>query len=146
MFAEGFSRAQTARRLGVSRATATRWYRRWTLEGDEGLALAPRGGRRARLNDLAREMIARTVSRPPREAGLPIDARSLQSIALLILRKTGVGYHARHVGRWLRRGGWMILPVGRHGSRAFRRIEFVDPEGTTHYLRAGAQTPEGIGR
>jgi transposase len=144
LFAAGLSRAAVARRLGLSRATATRWHRRLVQGGEEALVRGRRLGPPGKLQEVDREKLASLLSRSPREAGLALDAWSLASIALLIRRTTGVTFHTRHVGRWLRQAGWTIPPVGRHRERAFRPVTFADPDGATLYLRAGASArPEG---
>jgi Homeodomain-like domain len=51
LFARGLSQAEIARRLGVSRQTASRWHARWRQGGRAGLAGPGRWGRPSRLSD-----------------------------------------------------------------------------------------------
>jgi len=45
LFAQGLSQAEVARQLGVSRQSASRWFRLWKANGSEGLRGAGRTGR-----------------------------------------------------------------------------------------------------
>jgi transposase len=51
LFAQGLSQAEVARRLGVSRQTASRWHARWRTGGRAGLAGPGRWGRPSRLSE-----------------------------------------------------------------------------------------------
>ena len=80
----------------------------------------------------------RILFRPPREAGIHLDHWSLAAIALLIERATGVRYHRRHLGRLLRRSGWVVPPVGPPAAHAFRRVCQSDPDGNQIWLQEHA--------
>jgi transposase len=51
LFQQGHPQAEIARRLGVSRQTASRWHARWLAGGRAGLAGPGRWGRPSRLTD-----------------------------------------------------------------------------------------------
>jgi transposase len=51
LFAQGLPQAEIARRLGVSRQTASRWHTRWRTGGRAGLAGPGRWGRPSRLSE-----------------------------------------------------------------------------------------------
>ena len=68
----------------------------------------------------------RVLLRPPREAGFDLDHWSLAAIALLIERFTGVRYHRRHLGRLLRRSGWVVPPVGPRAAQTIRVSDVVE--------------------
>ncbi len=129
LFAQGLTRAEAARRLGVSRATATRWYRVWKNGGRGGLLMGKRRGRPPRLETRALAAVDRALFRSPRELGFDLDRWSLAAVAALIERSTGARYHRRHVGRLLRRAGWVLPPVGATHDRAFRSRPLRDPDG-----------------
>jgi len=132
LFADGVSRAEAARRLGVSRATATRWHRDWRAGH---LLVAARRGRRPRLvpGELAR--VDRALVRGPRASGFALDRWTLAAVAALVERLTGARYHRRHMGRLLRRMGWVIPPVGPAAPHAFRHRLLHDPDGNLVSLR-----------
>ena len=125
LFGRGMTRAEVARRLGVSRATTSRWYRAWR-DGD----LAPkRRGRPPKIDAAAMARIERAIARGPRAWGFPLEQWTLAAVAALIARLTGTAYHRRHVGRVVRRIGWIVPPFGPHAAFARRRRLFRDPDG-----------------
>jgi len=65
----------------------------------------------------------------PRAHGLDLEAWNAAAVALLIEREFGVRYHRRHVGRLLRRLGWVLPPIGRHAGEAFVRVPIRDSDG-----------------
>jgi transposase len=91
LFAQGLSQAEVARRLEVSRQTASRWHARWRQGGRAGLAGA----------------VAQ---------GFDTDLWTLPRIAEVIWRLTGVSYHPGHVWWLLRRRGWSPQRPARRAS------------------------------
>jgi|GEM_PF-3035572 len=135
LFAEGMSRARVARALGVCRATATRWYRRWEAGGAEALAAGRSRGRPPKLDAEVMAEVLPLLEKQPRELGFEGADWSLDSIVALLARTTGVSYHARHVTRVLRRHGWVVPPVGPGLRHAFRARAAEDPDGNPMLLR-----------
>jgi transposase len=130
LFRRGLSRAEVARELGVSRSTAGRWYRALRHGGRApGRPPRLRPGAALRLHDLLRA--------GPRAHGCDLDAWNAASVAWLIERHLGIRYHRRHVGRLLRRLGWVLPPIGRHADHAFVRVPLRDPDGNALALHAG---------
>lgn len=129
LFAEGASGAEIARRIGVSRATTTRWRRLWEAGGKPALVATRRKGRPCRLAARSLARIDEALARPPRASGYDLDRWSLAAVAALIETMTGERYHRRHVGRMLVSLGWVVPPVGASADHAFRRRTLVDPEG-----------------
>ncbi len=136
LFQQGVRRSEVARRLGVSRSTATEWYRRWCAGGAEALTRARRPGRKPKLTMTgAVDRIHNALEGTPRDAGFDLDQWSLASVSALIARTTGVSYHPRHVVRVLRRFGWVVAPVGASAQHAFRQSDWADPDGNALLLR-----------
>jgi transposase len=107
LFAQDLSQAEVARRCGVSRTTAMRWQRAWIKRGKKGLDLLPRG----RPNRLAKDKLARVEQALLRGApahGFSSELWTLERVAQVIERVTGVRYHPGHVWRVLRSLGWSI--------------------------------------
>ena len=63
--ADGLSQADTARELGVSRASVIKWERRFRTAGLAGLADAKGRGRKPRIPPEVRERIILDATRPP---------------------------------------------------------------------------------
>jgi len=93
------------------------------------LLAQPRRGRPPKLETADLELDDRALARPPREAGFDLDRWSLASAAALIEKLTGKTYHRRHVGRLLRRMGWLVPPIGSAAPFALRRREITDQDG-----------------
>lgn len=108
LFQRGFSQAEVARRLDVSRVTAMRWYRAWERNGKNGLALAKRRGRPPKLSVSQRRVVEKALLRGPQAHGWSTDLWTLPRVAELIEARTGVKYHPGHVWRFLRGLGWSL--------------------------------------
>ena len=78
LFAAGHTQAQVARTLGVARQNVSRWHAQWRQGGLEAL----REGARAH--------------------GFDTDHWTLDRVATVIQRLTGVAYHRGHVWKLLR--------------------------------------------
>ena len=63
--AEGLSQAETALKVGVSRAVAIKWERRFRQSGLDGLADAAGRGRKPSIDPRVRERIILGATRPP---------------------------------------------------------------------------------
>ncbi len=133
LFANGSTRAEVARQLGIPRATAGRWYRFWSGGGS---LTQERRGRSPRLPPQARAQLNVALHDSPRAHGFELDQWSQDAVVALIEKRWGVRYHPRHVGRLLRRNGWMLPPVGAAAKAGVRRVPFVDPDGTPLALLA----------
>lgn len=126
LFARGLSRAEAARRLGVSRSTAAAWHRAWSRGGASALE-TKRTGRAPRVSAAALAARADELARGPRAAGLPGTRWTLKTLALWLERRTGARHHPGHMWKVLRRAGWS-LPALRAATG--RRLAFlVDPDG-----------------
>lgn len=120
LYEEGYSQAEVARRVKVSRTTSMRWYRAWEKSGSEGLRLAPRRGRPPKLTSAQLREVESALLRGPQAAGWSTDLWTLPRVAELIQDLTGVRYHPGHVWRVLRGMGWSLQ---RPTTRARERDE-----------------------
>lgn len=106
LFRKSCSQSQVARRLEVSRQTASRWYALWEAGGKAALAGAGRTGRKGKLSgDELCRLEAILVGGAP-AAGYETDLWTLKRIVRVIRREFGVSYHAGHVWKLLRQLGW----------------------------------------
>ena len=79
--------------------------------------------------------LGRDLARPPSQSGLPAERWSMAAVSALIQCRTGVTFHARHVRRVLRRGGWVVPPFGAHAPHALQQLRVEDPEGNPLLLQ-----------
>ena len=73
LFAKGLPQAEVARRLQVSRQTASRWHARWRQGGREGLAGPGRWGRPSRLSDRDWQRVERALLQGAEAQGFDTD-------------------------------------------------------------------------
>ena len=106
LFAKGATQAEVARRLGVSRPTALRWYRAWMRAGEEGLRGAGRAGRKPRMSDAQCEQLHQALIEGPLVWGHENELWTLPRVTEVIREITGIRYHPGHVWRVLRQLGW----------------------------------------
>lgn len=106
MFAQGETQAEVARRLGVSRPTALRWYRAWAKDGEEGLRSAGRAGRKPRMSDEHCEQLQQALIEGPLAWGYENDLWTLPRVSEVIWEIARIDYHPGHVWRVLRQLGW----------------------------------------
>jgi transposase len=116
LFQQGLSQAEVARRLGVSRQTASRWQARWRQGGRAGLAGPGRWGRPSRLSDRDWRRVERALLQGPLVQGFDTDLWTLPRVAEVIWRLTGVSYHPGHVWWLLRRHQWSPQRPARRAS------------------------------
>lgn len=135
LFEEGRTQAEVARRVGVSRTTASRWAKRWLRGGYAELCEQERVGRSPRLTEKQLSDIERALLRGPMVHGFRSDLWTLPRITAVIFEKTGVRYHPGHVWRLLRKLGWerkkAATLVGRPDPGAVGRWVKIDRRGET---------------
>ena len=104
MFEQGTSQAEVAHRLHTSRQNAHRWHRRWQQGGRAALRAAGRAGRRPKLDSRQRRRVERALGQGALAQGFDSDLWTLQRVALVIERLTGVRHHpslcGASFGRW----------------------------------------------
>jgi transposase len=101
----GLSQSQVARKFGVSRTTASRWYRALSGRGLEGLRKRRAPGRPSRLNSEQLSTVAEIYRSGPRTAGFDSDRWTTARFAEAIQARFGVRYDPDHVGRIMHRLG-----------------------------------------
>jgi transposase len=102
MFEKGYTAAEVARRVGVSRQAATRWRIAWNKGGQSALASKGAAGRKRRLNDDQHSQIIDALLEGPIARGYRTNLWTLPRVTLLIKDLTGVTYHPGHVWHLLR--------------------------------------------
>ena len=121
LFAAGHSQAEVAHKLGVSRQNASRWHAQWQAGGAEALRSAGPTGSAPRLSDPQLDAVDQALRQGARAHGFPTDHWTLERVATVIERLTGVAYHPGHVWKLLRhRMGYRLQ---RPARRAIERDE-----------------------
>ena len=101
----GLTQSQVARKFGVSRTTASRWFRSLSGKGLESLRKRRAPGRPSRLNGEQLTAIAEVYRSGPRAAGFETDRWTTQRFADAIFMRFSVRYDPDHVGRIMHRLG-----------------------------------------
>lgn len=101
----GLSQSQVARRFGVSRTTASRWFRALSGKGVDGLRKRRAPGRPSRLTSEQLKLVAELYQLGPRAAGFDSDRWTTARFADAIQARFEVRYDPDHVGRIMHRLG-----------------------------------------
>ena len=123
LFAQGLRPAEVARRLGVSRQAASRWYSAWMTGGETALRGAGQTGRKRKLskNDLQR--LEQVLLAGPKASGYTTEIWTLARIAAVVWKQFRVRYHRGHVWKLLGELGWSCQrPEARARERDEERI------------------------
>ena len=102
LFAAGHSQAQVARQLGVARQNVSRWHAQGRQGGLDALASRGPTGSAPRLSDSQLAAIDQALRQGARAHGFDSDHWTLDRVATVIERLTGVAYHRGHVWKLLR--------------------------------------------
>jgi len=116
MFERGATAADVARALGVTAQSAGRWRRRFEQGGPDALRSTGRRGRKARLTDGDLHRVERVLLKGPRANGFPTELWTLDRVAAVIERVTGVTYHRGHVWKVLQSLGWSLQRPARRAT------------------------------
>lgn len=101
----GLNQSSVARRFGVSRTTASRWYRALASSGVDALKRRRATGRPSRLTSDQLARIPSLVAQGARTYGFPTDCWTTGRLAQVIEQCFGVRYDPDHVGRLMHRLG-----------------------------------------
>ena len=104
----GLTQSQVARKFGVSRTTASRWYRALNGRGVEGLRKRRAPGRPSRLNSEQLQIVAELYHAGPRAAGFTADTWTTARFADAIFARCSIRYDPDHVGRIMHRLGLRV--------------------------------------
>ena len=119
LFERGCSKAEVARRCGVSNQSAGRWHAAWARGGPQALKHPGRAGRKPRLQPLDRLQLAADLQGAPEETlGHPTALWTLPRVVALIAHRFGHRYSTAQASRLLRQMGWSCQkPARRAGER-----------------------------
>jgi transposase len=121
LFAAGVHQAEVARQLGVSAQAVSVWHRRWEAGGPEALHSRGPSGPSPRLSDAQLAMVEQALLEGATANGFVGELWTLERIALVIERGTGVKHHPAHVWALLRhRLGWSVQRPARRAAERDR--------------------------
>ena len=107
LFEQGLTPAEIARRLGVCHQIVSDGRAAWRRSGQAGLRGAGRAGRLPKVNREQLDQVEAELAKGAEANGYGNDVWTLQRVAEVIERVTGVRYHPAHVWYILRDGlGW----------------------------------------
>jgi len=101
----GSTQSQVARRYGVSRTTASRWFRSIVVKGVDGMKKRRATGRPSRLTADQVDGIRRMYQEGACAHGFPSDRWTTAKLADAINRVLGIRYDQDHVGRLMHKFG-----------------------------------------
>jgi transposase len=102
LFGQGVRPAEVARQVGVSHQIVSDWRAAWRRSGRYGLRGAGRAGRLPKLTRGQLDEIEGELIKGPEANGYANDVWTLQRVAAVIERLTGVSYHPANVWYLLR--------------------------------------------
>jgi transposase len=141
LFAAGVHQAEAARQLGVSAQAASVWHRRWQASGTDGLRSKGPSGPAARLSDTQLAEVEQVLLKGPTANGFVGELWTLERIALVIWRLTGVRHHPAYVWALLHyRLGWSVQ---RPKRRAAERDQATIDRWVAERWPRIKQTPNG---
>ncbi len=107
LFEQGLTPAEIARRLGVCHQIVSDWRAAWRRSGQAGLRGAGRAGRLPKVSRDQLDQVEAELAKGAEANGYANDMWTLQRVAEVIERVTGVHYHPARVWYILRDGlGW----------------------------------------
>src|SRR2546421_6485745 len=104
LFEQGVRPAEIARQLGVCHQVVSDWRNAWRRTGRDGLRGAGRAGRLPKLSPEQLAKVESALIQGAEANGYPNDLWTLQRVAQVIQRETGVSYHPARVWYILRHG------------------------------------------
>jgi transposase len=141
LFAVGVTQAEVARQLGVSAQAVNVWHARFTQGGVEALCSRGPSGPAPRLSDAQLAKVEQALLEGATANGFTGELWTLDRIATVIERLTGVQHHPAWVWALLRhRLGWTVQ---RPKRRAAERDQAAIDRWVKQRWPAIKQTPNG---
>jgi transposase len=123
LFGRGCSKAEVARRCGVSNQSVGRWHAAWQAGGSAALKHPGRAGRKPRLQPLDHVKLEADLQKGPELLGHATALWTLPRIVELIGQRFGHRYSTSQASRLLRQLGWSCQkPARRALERDDRKI------------------------
>ena len=144
LFSAGIHQAEIARQLGVSRQAVSSWHAAWKAGGTSALASHGPTGPTPRLSDAQLHTVEAALLQGAVANGFVGQLWTLERIALVIERLTGVRHHPAHLWAILHhRLGWSV-------QRPRRQAAERDQAAIDHWVKVDwprvKKTPAAAGR
>jgi transposase len=141
LFAVGVRQAEVARQLGVSRQAVNLWHAAWQSGGTDALRSRGPTGPAPKVSDAQLRQVDQTLLEGATANGFVGELWTLDRIATVIERLTGVRHHPAHVWALLRhRLGWTVQ---RPRRRAAERDQAAIDRWVAECWPRILQTPNG---
>jgi transposase len=129
LFEQDVAPAEIARRLGVWHQIVSDWRAAWRRSGRDGLRAAGRAGRLPKVSRQQLDQVETELAKGAVANGYATDVWTLQRVAEVIQRVTGVQYHPARV--------WYILrqQLGWSWQRPARRATERDDEAIQRWVK-----------
>src|SRR5256712_12935794 len=129
LFEQGVIPAEIARQVGVCHQIVSDWRAVWRRSGRDGLRAAGRAGRLPKVSPDQLAQVEIALAKGAEANGYPTDLWTLQRVAEVIERVTGVSYHPARV--------WYILrqALGWSWQRPARRATERDDEAIARWVK-----------
>jgi transposase len=108
LFENGYTQAEVARTLAVSRQSVHRWYWEWKSGGTTALRGTERVGRQEMIGVEDHQKLLAALTKGAVANGFPNEVWTLERIAILIDRMLKVKYSVSSVWRLMQRLGWSV--------------------------------------
>jgi putative transposase len=119
---KGTTQARVARKFGVSRTTASRWYRTLEGQGMDRLRKRKAPGRPSRLSSTQLAELRELFAGGPRAFGFETDRWTTARLAKAIEARFAIRYDPDHVGRLMHRLGLRPKPTSAPLAEPSREI------------------------
>jgi transposase len=106
LFAKGFSKAEIARRLLVTRQSVGRWIQQHANGGDQALQGAAKLGRDPKVNADTLKKFEAELLKGPEAHGFANNLWTLKRMAEVLKQACGVSVHSRYVWHLMRALNW----------------------------------------
>ena len=129
LFEQGVTSAEIARRVGVCHQIVSDWRAAWLRSGRAGLRAAGRAGRLPKISPEQLAQVEVELTKGAEAQGYATDLWTLQRVAEVVERVTGVSYHPARV--------WYILrqQLGWSWQRPARRATERDDETIARWVK-----------
>jgi len=107
LFEQGISNAEIARQIGVARKNVSAWFQLWQAGGADALRVQP-PGTKARLTTEQWQEVTAALLAGPQAHGYETQLWTLERIADLIDRLSGVSYNSNYVAELMHEQGWSV--------------------------------------